>query len=411
MTRSFAVCIAAAGLLLGPLAAAPARAQSAAAVEPGTIKIGPVTIKPTFLIKNVGRDNNVFNDTANPKKDFTMTISPAADVVFQPRRVKLTYSQATDYVYFHTYASERGANLASSARVDLDLGVLQPFIGTTGADTRARLNHEIDVRARHRDRLYLAGVTANLFTRTSVTVGVRRFTTSFDRTDECNVTAQTCFRGQSLADSLNSRLELVEGGLRMALTPLTSVGVQFTKERQFFEVARERDSDTTRIMPIILFSPLGLLSGSVAVGHRKFTARDPTTPAFSGVVVAVLSGVTLFENHRVDVAVNRDLSYSYDRETPYFVGTSASVTWTFAVAGPFDVKASASRDRMRYESDTATAATQYDNFEEYGLGLGVRIRRRLRVGVQGDFIRRNSQKSVDRTYDNRRIYATLTWGR
>ena len=410
MTRSFAICIAAAGFVLVPLAAAPARAQSSAAVEPGTIKIGPLSIKPTFQIKNIGRDNNVFNETVNPKEDFTMTLSPAAEFIFQPRRVKLTYTQTADYVYFHTYSSERGTNLASSARVDLDLGVLQPYVGTSGADTKARLNHEIDARARHNDRLYLAGVTANVFTRTSVTVGVRQFTTRYDRTDDCSVTAQTCFRGQSLADSLNSRIELVEASTRMALTPLTSVGVQFTKERQIFEVARERDSDTVRIMPIILFSPLGLVNGSVAVGHRKFTARDPATPPFSGLVVAVLSGVTLFENHRVDVAVNRDLSYSYDRETPYFVGTNASVTWTFAVAGPFDLKASAARDRMRYESTGGTAATQYDNFEEYGLGLGVRIRRRLRVGVQGDFINRDSQKSADRTYDNHRIYATLTWG-
>jgi hypothetical protein len=165
-------------------------------------------------------------------------------------------------------------------------------------------------------------------------------------------------------------------------------------------------------MPTLTISPLGLLNGSIAVGHRKFTARDPTTPGFSGLVVAVLSGVTLFDNHRVEVAVNRDLTYSYDRETPYFVGTSASVTWTFAVAGPFDVRASATRDRMRYDSQTDTAAeTQFDNFEEYGLGVGVRIRSRLRVGVQGDFVRRDSQKAADRNYDNHRIYGTLTWGR
>jgi hypothetical protein len=400
-----------AGFLLVLLAAVPARAQSSGAVEAGTIKIGPLSIRPTFLIKNIGRDNNVFNEPVNPKKDFTMTISPTAEVVFQPRRLKVTYTQATDYVYFQTYKSERGTNQASSARVDLDLGVLQPYVGTIGTNTRARLNHEIDVRARHSDRTYYAGVTANVFTRTSVTLGVRRFTTSFARDNDCAVTTQTCFRGQSLADSLNSRLELVEGSMRLALTPLTSVGVQFTKERQIFDVARERDSDTVRIMPIITFSPLGLLNGSVAVGHRKFTAQDPTTPAFSGLVVAVLSGVTLFDSHRVDVAVNRDLTYSYDRETPYFVGTSASVTWTFAVAGPFDVKASATRDRMRYESKTGTAETEFDNFEEYGLGFGVRIRRRLRVGVHGDFIRRDSQKAADRNYDNHRIYGTLTWGR
>lgn len=398
-------------LLLLLLTAAPARAQSSGGVEPGTVKIGPVTIRPTFMIRNVGRDNNVFNETVNPKKDFTMTISPTAEAVFQPRRLKLTYTQATDYVYFKTYKSERGTNQASSARADLDLGVLQPYIGTVGANTRARLNHEIDVRARHDDRTYLAGVTAKVLSQTSVTLGVRRFTTTFERNDDCAAAAQTCFRGQSLADSLNSRLDSIEGNVRVALTPLTSVGIQVAKERQTFEVARERDSDTRRITPVITFSPLGLLNGSVAIGHRKFTARDPRTRPFSGLVVAAVVGVTLFDDHRIDASVNRDLTYSYDRDTPYFVGTSANVTWTFAVAGPFDVRGSVTRDRMRYDSTTGTAATQFDNFEEYGLGIGVRVRRRLRLGVQGDYIRRDSQKSADRNYDNHRIYGTLTWGR
>lgn len=400
-----------AAVLLACVAAVPARAQSTGAVEAGTLKIGPVSIRPTFLIRNVGRDNNVFNETVNPKKDFTMTLAPTAEVVFTPRRLKLTYTQATDYVYFRTYKSERGANQSSSVRADLDLGVLQPYIATAGANTKARLNHEIDVRARHNDRTYTAGVTAKLFTRTSVTVGVRRFTTAFEKGDACSPTAQTCFRGQSLADSLNSRLESIEGGVGIALTPLTSIGVRLAKERQVFDLARERDSDTIRIMPIINFSPLGLINGSIAVGHRKFTARDPTTPGFSGLVVAVTSGVTLYENHRVDFSVNRDLTYSYDRDTPYFIGTSATVTWTYAVAGPFDLRGSVTRDRMRYDKTIGTAETQLDNFEEYGVGIGVRIRRRLRVGVQGDFVHRDSQKAAERNYDNRRIYGTLTWGR
>jgi hypothetical protein len=391
------------GAILALLAAIPARAQSSGAAEPGTITIGPVTIKPTFMIRNIGRDNNVKNEASNPKTDFTMTLSPTAEVVFQPRRLKLTYTQATDYVYFKKYKEERGTNQSASLRADLDLGVLQPYVGVTGANTKARLNHEVDARARHNDRTYVAGVTAKLFTRTSATVGVRRFRTRFEEAAE--------FRGQRLADTLNSRIEAVEGSVAVALTPLTSVGLRMAKERQIFDQSRERDSDTLRIMPTISFSPLGLINGTVAVGHRKFTPRDPATPGFSGLVVAVTSGVTLFDNHRVDVSMTRDLTYSYDPETPYFIGTSATVAWTFAIGGPFDIRTSATRDRMRYEAATGDAEPQFDNFEEYGVGVGVRFRRRLRVGVQADFVSRDSKMSADRNYDNHRIYGTLTWGR
>lgn len=384
------------------LCARSAHAQSSGGADAGVMRFGPITIKPTFLVRNIGRDNNVFNDAVNPKKDFTMTLSPAAEIVFQPRRLKLTYTQATDYVYFRTYKEERGANQSSSVRADLDLGVLQPYIGTGGLSTKARLNHEIDERARHNDRSYIAGVTARLFTGTTFRVGVRRLTTRFDDEEE--------FRGQRLADSLNSRLESVEGALGVALTPLTSFSLQVAKERQVFDRARERDSDTLRVMPTLTFSPLGLINGTVAVGYRKFTARDPATPEYSGLVAAVGAGVTLFDNHRVDVSVIRDLNYSYDRDTPYFVGTSATVTWTYAVAGPFDIKLSAMRDRMHYRGSGVTAASDEDNYDEYGAGLGYRFRRRLRLGVQGDFARRESDKTNDRNYDNHRIYGTLTWG-
>jgi hypothetical protein len=384
------------------LFAAPAGAQTSDPADAGVLKFGPITIRPTFMVRNVGRDNNVFNETVNPKKDFTMTLSPAAELVFQPRRLKVTYTQATDYVYFRTYKEERGANQSSSLRADLDLGVLQPYIGTGGINTKARLNHEIDERARHNDRSYIAGVTLKLFTSTSVRVGVRQLTTRFEDGEE--------FRGQRLADTLNSRLESVEGTLGIALTPLTSVGVQVAKERQVFDLARERDSDTLRVMPTLTFSPLGLINGSVALGYRKFTARDPATPAYSGFVAAVGTGVTLFDNHHVNVSLIRDLNYSYDRETPYFVGTSATLTWTYAVAGPFDIKLSATRDRMHYRGAGVLAGADEDNYDEYGAGLGYRFRRRLRIGVQGDYVRRDSDKASERNYDNNRIYGTLTWG-
>ena len=392
----------AAAVAIVVLSAASARAQSSPGTDAGVVKFGPLSIKPTFMIRNIGRDNNVFNEAENPKKDFTMTLSPAAEIVFQPRRLKVSYTQTTDYVYFHTYKDERGANQSSSLRADLDLGVLQPYIGTGGVSTKARLNHEIDERARHEDRSYIAGVTFRLSTSTTLRVGVRRLTTRFDEDEE--------FRGQRLADSLNSRLESVEGAVGVALTPLTSLGVQVAKERQVFDLASERDSDTIRVMPTLTFSPLGLINGTVAVGYRKFTARDPATPEFSGLVALVGTGVTLFDNHRVDVSVTRDLSYSYDRETPYFVGTSATVTWTYAVAGPFDIKLSAMRDRMHYRGSGVTTAADEDNYDEYGAGLGIRVRRRLRIGVQGDFVRRESDKGSDRNYDNHRIYGTLTWG-
>ena len=112
---------------------------------------------------------------------------------------------------------------------------------------------------------------------------------------------------------------------------------------------------------------------------------------------------------RFDIAVNRDLTYSYDRQTPYYIATSESLTWTYLVAGPFDVKLNAARNNMHYRGTGATAVGD-DTYASYGAGFGYRMRRRIRFGVQADWSQRDSQRTPERGYTNQRIYGTLTWG-
>ncbi len=74
-------------------------------VPPGTVMMGPIRITPTLKVSDMGVDNNVFNEAVDPKSDFTVTISPRADVQFRMRRLNLKYSTAAEYVYFHKYSS------------------------------------------------------------------------------------------------------------------------------------------------------------------------------------------------------------------------------------------------------------------------------------------------------------------
>ena len=397
------VMVGMAGVLApAPLCAQPPQPPAPPENEVENLRFGSLSIHPMLSLKNIGPDNNVFNEPVDPKSDFTMTIGPRADIFFQPGRLKVTFSQGTDYVYFHEYESERGFNLASSLRVDLDLGVLTPYGTLSGTNTRERYNTEVDARARRRDRSYSAGVGLKLFTRTTATVGVRRVRSRFDE-------GQT-FRGESLADAFNSTTDIIEGRAGVELTPLTGFSINVSRENQQFERAADRDSRSLRVMPTLTFSPLGLLNGSVSVGYRKFTAEDPSLQDFSGLIAEVNAGATIYEKHRLDFTVNRDLHYSYEEETPYFIATGASVTWTYAFAGPFELKTSARRNQMSYHARGDASATPDDTYMTYSAGLGYRPRRRLRFGIDGDWIRRDSERSVDRTFENNRIYATVTWG-
>ena len=366
------------------------------------MQFGSLSIYPSLAIRNIGVDENVFNESVDPKSDFTITVSPRADISFQPGRLKLTLSETTDYVYFQTFGSEGGVNQSVTARADVDLGVIQPYATIGGANTKDRYNHEVDARARHRDRTYSAGVGLKLFTRTTATAGVRRIRYRFDE--------GAAFRGENLADAFNSTIDIVEGGVSIEVTPLTKFAVNVSQEDQEFDNTVDRDSRSLRVMPTLSISPLGLVSGTVAVGFRKFTAEDPVLQDFSGLIASVTAGTTLYERHRLDFSFNRDLNYSYEPATPYYVYTGATLGWTYLIGGSFDVKASAARNTMRYRVRGDDSARPSDTFFTYSAGAGYRLARRLRFGVNADWARRDSEIAPDRTFDNNRIYGTVTWG-
>jgi len=390
-----------AALLLVPAAASTAHAQTAAQ-NPTVFKAGVFSLKPMFAIKNIGRDNNVFNEAENPKSDFTMTLAPSAEVGLEPGRFKFTLLAGTEYMYFKQYASERGTNTSASIRLDVDLGVLRPYATLAGVNSKERYNTEVDARARHHDQSYSAGVGLKLFTRTTANLGFKHTSTAFDETET--------FRGENLAQAFDSRIDAIEGGIGFTLTPLTSFEFNVSREEQRFDHAVERDANSIRVMPTLRFSPTGVINGSVAVGYRRFTALDPRTPDFSGLVASASAGVTLYERHRLDVVFNRDLAFSYDRVTPYYISTGASVIWTWLFVERFDVKASAGRNGMRYEGQVTPSAPTTDIYFTYSAGAGYRPGRNLRLGIAGDWFRRDSQTSAARAYENNRIYGTLTWG-
>src|SRR4029079_42573 len=202
------------------------RAQTAA-TNPTVLKAGVFSLKPMFASKNIGRDNNVFNEGENPKSDFTMTLAPSAEVGLEPGRFKFTLLAGTEYMYFKQYASERGNNTSASIRLDVDLGVLRPYASLAGANTKARYNTEVDARARHHDQSYTAGVALKLFTRTNATIGFRHSSTAFDDTET--------LRGDILAQAFDSRIDAIEGGVGFALTPLTSFELNVSREEQRFD--------------------------------------------------------------------------------------------------------------------------------------------------------------------------------
>jgi hypothetical protein len=394
-SRAFAACAALA--LLGFPAAA--RAQESDTPPPGTVVFGPLHLTPSLRLTDLGVDNNVFNEPVDPKSDFTFTLTPRADLLLRIRRLRLSYSTFADYVYYKKYASQRGTNTSGTVRAEYDLGLFRPYVSAQGIDTRQRLNPEIDTRARHHDSIYGAGVAINVASRTRVLFNVTRATTSFDQGET--------FRGVELQTTFDGRRRTIDGGLSIDLTPITRFIVTVAREEQRFVFSTDRDSNSWRITPGFGFSTDGLLRGSATFGYRHFDALSPEQPDYDGLVSSVAVATTLYGRHDLQGVVNRDVQYSYDDATDYYVGTTTALTWTTLVAGPLDVRGTVSRTRMDYRDLDPVGD---DTVVSYGAGVGYRFTGRLRLGLNADWSRRDSDRSVDRQYRNHRVVAGLTWG-
>ena len=392
-----AFALAAAGAVLTPVRVL---AQDPDTPPPGVLVLGPVQLTPSLVVKEMGVDNNVFNEPVDPKTDFTVTATPRADLLFRMRRLRVSFGVGSDYVYYHKYTSERGTNGAVATRIELDLGRFRPYLSAQWLNTRTRLNAEVDERARHRDATYGAGFSLLIASRTHLLGNASRGTIAYEPGE--------VFRGVDLRQSFDGRRDSLDGGIGIDLTPLTRFSVLVAREQQRFDLSPDRNSNTWRVSPILNFSPTGLLTGSASVGYRRFHTLSPTLADYSGLVSAVSIGATIYGRHQLQAIVNRDVQYSYDENTDYYLGTTIGFTWTTLVVGPVDVRGTATRNLMDYRAATSDAG--HDTMTTYGGGVGDRFTTRARLGINVDWSHRDSDRSADRGYRNHRIFAGLTWG-
>jgi len=365
-----------------------------------TLKIGPVELWPTVVFRNIGVDNNVFNDAESPKQDFTLTVAPNLEAVVRPDWMRLSYTALSEFVYFAKNKSERSVNRGFQSRFDLYSPIVQPYLQAGAMLTQERPNHEIDERARRQLRNYGGGLRFPLGTGASISVGVRRDSERFVEGDR--------FRGVDLGSELNTRSDVIETILAIDVTPLTTVGVTVAKEADRFDNDALRDSNAIRITPTVTFQPLGLFSGSASVGYLRFDPVDPAVAEYGGLVASGTVGVTLLDRYRIETSFGRDVRYSYDRDTPTYVWTSGRGTLRMDLFGGLDVRLTGGRDVMNYRPRAGVAEPGKDAFVVYGAGLGYSLLK-MRFGVDAEIWERESGRA-GRGYRNNRIMGSLNWG-
>ena len=366
------------------------------------LRLGPVSLFPSFDVSNIGVDSNVFNDRDDPKKDFTATINFGVEARLQMGRVQLAGTTGSNIVYFQKFKDERFAGRSYGGQVALELNRVNLSASADTSQTRNRLNSEIDARADRQGRTFSAGAGVTLTPTASIAFEARRAGQEFD--------VGETFRGVSLA-VLNRTSDSVSSTFRYALTALTTVAVRTRVGQERFDDSPVRDAKSVRVAPFVEFSPDALLSGEASVGVLSFTTDSPLVPDYTGLVANVSLTYTLLELTSLGVELDRDIVYSFAPRDPFYLSTDLQLEITQRVFSRFDLVGTVGREWLDYRRIGGIGrGPRVDSYDTWGGGFGYRIGDNVRIGINGEFVRRRSSTNPSQEFGRSRVTTTVTYG-
>lgn len=376
-------------------------------IESMPFRFGPLGVSPTLTITNFGFDSNVFNDPDNPKNDFTMTVTPRMLARLRSGRVLLAGSLATGMNYYQTFAEERSMDYSADGRVDLDAGRIRPFAAAARLETNERLNAELDLRAPRVQNDFAAGVRVAASHRTTLVLDLKQASLTFDEA--------AVFDGVPLSRTLNSTQGTIEAGVEWSVTPLTTFSIVAARQEDRFGGSPERDSNTFRVMPALRMEAPAIVQGVFAVGYRRFDGVNPELPDYSGLVFKGTVAHTIAERTRIELQLSRDVQYSFEETTPYYLNSGIRATLMHQLQEALDLKVVVGRERLDYRAGASPSPPEMDNnsrvdrLSVVSIGGGYRVQPNLRVGLDVEYASRGSDRR-DRDYDRMRVLGSLSYG-
>lgn len=385
-------------------AVAPAYAQEVDdPADLARFRFGALRFTPTLEITSLGRDSNVFNEFDDAKSDTTGAFGPSTRFWLLAGPARVSGKVGAQYLYFHTYATQRAWNTNDELEFELPLARITPFVAGTYVNSRERQGYEIDSRARRRDISGSAGTSLRISGKTDLVFSFRRLEAKYDEKET--------FLGSTLAEALNRREDTTAFQFRQRLTPLTTLVVNSEIGRDRFLDSDVRNSNSVKVMPGFELKPFALISGSAFVGYRRFDALSEDVPDYEGVVAAVNARYTMTST-RFDVKVDRDLAYSYQVTQPYYALLDVGLTITQRITFGWELVGQTSWQRLAYKHTVAPVLERdrVDRGREYGAGVGYRLGDTARLGVDVRYATRRSDDLGVRNYEGFRVFSSITYG-
>lgn len=378
-----------------------AQGTDLAAADTARIHLGPVGLKPRISLDRIGLDTNVNNDPDQPQRDFMIGLVPGVDSFLPIGRGLLTGKTSYELQYYQHRAGDRAANLSQSARFDLGLARFIPYVTTDYLSTNRRPSLEIDARVHQTTKAFGAGATARIGGRTNLVTSFNHSTYAADH---------QIFGEVDLADVLGRRTDLIAVSLDHALTPLTTFAVSSSVQHDRFPASPLRSSDIVTLAPSLTFKPSALLSGHASVGFTRFKPLDPEVPTFTGLTAGVDLAYVWRDWTRFNIHVDRNTSYSFEKDAPYYVLTGFQFGVSQNLRSKFDLLGLFGRQYLDYQQivSTTVAPRRQDRTVTYGSGLQYRLSEDSRVGFTVEYDRRMSPIE-GRQYDGYRFGGTVTY--
>lgn len=398
-----------AGCLVGATLASPvaSSAQAPAAGVDGTtarIHWGPLALDPKLLINNVGVDSNVFNSPTEPESDFNISAGPQVDEWLRVGRLYLSGQTTVGFTYYRKAKTQRSTDFGQKGRVEARFVHFTPHFSAGYLNSHQRLNAEFDARVPRTSTEVSAGVLVPLGVRTSIDFeAIRgRVKLSDDETGDA-----------ALAQLLDRESRGVTLQFNLQYSPLTRFIIRSTLHQDRFDAAVERDSNSVSVVPGVAFTRDALFAGTASVGFRSFMARSANVPDFTGLVADVSLQSMVRDRMKVAFKVQRDVQYSIDPLTPYFVSTGGDVTVNQGIGGGWDLAGRAGATRLGYRGlagvpDVGSLDRQ-DTLRILGTGIGRTLTSGIRLGFDFDHARRTSDREA-RAYSGFRAGGTVSYG-
>lgn len=394
-------------VLILALVLAPSAAGAQTRPDPRTdarMHIGPLYLTPSAQLRNLGVDTNVFNESTDPKSDFTYTLAPRVDLWLPvSRRFLLTTRSEAGLVYYNKYADQRSVDPHVMQRGEIMLRRLSVFGENDFKWSKERANLEIDDRVRQRVDMARVGVNFGVTPKFTTEVSLYQNTYDFDA-------SLTSLRAINYRAGLKRNERGLRIGLSHRLTSKTTVLVEGETQRTRFDFATVKNADGFRVSPGVVFAPSALIGGTAKIGFRRFKPLNENAPDFQGVVASLNLGYTLAGATRLIFETSRDLAFSFEVSEPYYISTALGGRIRRQLRGDTDVVLAARRTRQTYQAlAEVTTAPRRDLILNYSADLGYRLTRDARVGFVLAWQQRESS-AASRAYRGMTAGLSLTYG-